>query len=164
MKETNTRLKANLQSNPLTGHEIIEIITVAKYLDNIQEPLGSIIRNSKPKNLEEAHQAVLLNQNAETRIKPQPHSNQNHHNKFKSSKPQNAPASGYHPPQTNTSHKNTSYKKQQFQPKPRAEANNNEVEEVEEIEPDTPLEENDDLEYSDEELNFQTAKAAKHPT
>lgn len=89
VKETNTRLKANLQSNPLTAHEIIEIITVAKYLDNIPEPLSSIIRNSKPKTLEEAHQAVLLNQNAETRVK-QPHPSPNNSGRFqnKSFKPQ----------------------------------------------------------------------------
>ncbi|XP_065094660.1 uncharacterized protein LOC135715260 [Ochlerotatus camptorhynchus] len=166
MKETNTKLKANLQSRPLTGHEIIEIITVTKYLDNIQEPLSSIIRNSKPKNLEEAYQAVFLNQNAE-RIKPQPYSNQNHSNKFKSFKPQNAQAGSSqqlqpNTPQPNTAHKYAPFKKQQFLPRQRAEANNNELEEVDES--DTPVEVNDDLEYSDEELNFQTARGAKNQT
>lgn len=28
VKETNTRLKANLQSNPLTAHEIIELLNI----------------------------------------------------------------------------------------------------------------------------------------
>lgn len=168
MKETNTRLKANLQSKPLTGHEIIEIITVAKYLDNIQEPLGSIIRNSKPKNLEEAYQAVLLNQNAESRNKPQ-YSNQTYTGKHKPFKPQTANSSSQQQVQFNTSqpnpHKQSSFRKPAFQPKPRAEAHNNEVEELNEPEP--PIEiptENDDLEYSDEELNFQAARGQKSKT
>lgn len=168
MKETNTRLKANLQSKPLTGHEIIEIITVAKYLDNIQEPLGSIIRNSKPKNLEEAYQAVLLNQNAESRNKPQ-YSNQTYTGKHKTFKPQTANSSSQQQVQFNTSqpnpHKQSSFRKPAFQPRPRAEAHNNEVEELNEPEP--PIEiptENDDLEYSDEELNFQAARGQKSKT
>lgn len=167
MKETNTRLKANLQSKPLSGHEIIEIITVAKYLDNIQEPLGAIIRNSKPRNLEEAYQAVLLNQNAETRIKPQ-YSSQTYTGKHKTFKPHSAYSSNPQV-QSNTSqpnpHKQSSFKKPTFQPKPRAEAHNNEVEELNELEPPVQiLVENDDLEYSDEELNFQAARGKKNKT
>ncbi|KXJ73053.1 hypothetical protein RP20_CCG009647 [Aedes albopictus] len=168
MKETSIRLKANLQSKPLTGLEIIEIITVTKYLDNIQEPLGSIIRNSKPRNLEEAYQAVLLNQNAEMRVKPQ-YSNQTYMGKHKSFKPHGANSSSQQHVQPNTSqpnpNKHSAYKKPAFQPKPRAEAHNNEVEEVNEPEP--PVEvptENDDLDYSDEELNFQTARGPKNKT
>lgn len=171
MKEANIKLKANLQSKPLTGHEIIDIITVAKYLDNIPDPLGSIIRNSKPNGLEEAHQAVLLNQNAETRSRPQPHNN--YSSKSKPFKSQGAQGGESHQPQhntlqPNTFHKHQQYKKPLFQPRPRAETHNNEVEEITEPEPLPPVpvevEEHDDLEYSDDELNFQTAKGRMHKT
>lgn len=69
-KELNTRLKTNLQLKPMTVNELIDIITITKYLDNIGEPLASIIRQSNPKTLEAAYQDVCINQNAETRTKP----------------------------------------------------------------------------------------------
>lgn len=72
IKELNTKLKGNLLTNPLSAKDIIELLTVTKYLDNVAEPLASIIRNSAPKTLEDAHQAVIINQNAETRSKPKP--------------------------------------------------------------------------------------------
>lgn len=131
IKETNTRLKANQQSKSLTGLEIIEITTVAQYLDNIQEPPSSIIRNSKPRNLEEAYQVVLLQSNIS---QPNPR-------------------------------KQSTLKKPAFKPKPRAEAHNNSVQELNDSEP--PIEvptENDDREYSDEELKFQTAGRPKMKT
>lgn len=162
IRELNTKLKANLQSKPLSGHEIIEILTIARYLDNIQEPLGSIIRNSKPKNLEEAHQAVLLNLNAESRLhrqKPSGPPGQKQPTKYFNKNNNDPDKQGGDSGKTrNTPHKQNSFKRQQFKPQPRAEANNNEVEEVEEAEPDTPTEDDDNLEYSDEELNFQTAR------
>lgn len=186
IKETNTRLKANLQSNPLTAHEIIEIITVAKYLDNIQEPLGSIIRNSKPKNLEEAHQAVLLNINAESRTAnsktqgpsiqkqsskyPNKYNNNNNNNSYdhdRSSSDGNYKSrTGTQP---NTSHKNAPTgnpsRKQQYQQRIRAEAHNNETEEVDKEPEAEDLDDNDDLTYSDsEELNFQQAGRTRQIT
>ncbi|XP_062538695.1 uncharacterized protein LOC134206971 [Armigeres subalbatus] len=69
-KEINTRLKSNLNSNPTTGKEIIDILTVTRYLDNIGEPLSAIIRLSKPKTLENAYESVCINQNAEIRSRP----------------------------------------------------------------------------------------------
>ncbi|XP_062551054.1 LOW QUALITY PROTEIN: uncharacterized protein LOC134216039 [Armigeres subalbatus] len=69
-KEINTRLKSNLNSNPITGKEIIDILTVTRYLDNIGEPLSAIIRLSKPKTLEDAYESVCINQNAEIRSRP----------------------------------------------------------------------------------------------
>lgn len=174
MREVNIKLKANLQTKPLSGHEIIEIITVARYLDNIQEPLGSIIRNSKPKNLEEAHQAVLLNQNAESRVKhkPQTHTHQSHPFRSKyTGSDKNNNNSDFRPrpgatPNTNYKQNNhdTPFKKQPYVQRVRAEAHNIEVEEAEEPEVINPEEEVDDLEISDEEINFQTAKGRLNQT
>lgn len=184
IKETNTRLKANLQSKPLTSHEIIEIITVAKYLDNIQEPLGSIIRNSKPKNLEEAHQAVLLNINAESRAanpkplgpstpKQSPKYPNKYNNNNNSYDHEKGSSDGNYKLRTgtqfNTSHKNAPTgnpgRKQQYQQRTRVEAHNNETEEVDK-EPETEdLDDNDDLTYSDgEEVNFQQAGRTRQVT
>lgn len=70
IKELNTRLKANLTNHPLSGKQIIDVLTVTRYLDNIGEPLASIIRLSKPKTLEEAYHSVCINQNAEYRTRP----------------------------------------------------------------------------------------------
>lgn len=186
IKETNTRLKANLQSNPLTAHEIIEIITVAKYLDNIQEPLGSIIRNSKPKNLEEAHQAVLLNINAESRTAnsktqgpsiqkqsskyPNKYNNNNNNNSYDHDRSSSDGNYKSRPgTQPNTSHKNAPTgnpsRKQQYQQRTRAEAHNNETEEVDKEPEAEDLDDNDDLTYSDsEELNFQQAGRTRQIT
>lgn len=182
VKEMNTKLKANLQSNPLSGHEIVNILTIAKYLDNIREPLGSIIRNSKPKTLEDAHQAVLLNINAESRIsKPKtlaqsvqrqpPRYTNKYSNSYDHDKSGND--SNYKPrpsAQPNTSNKNapanTPFRKQPFVPRARAEAHNNEVEEVDNEPEAEALDDNaDELVYSDgEEVNFHQARGAQRRT
>lgn len=70
IREMEMKLKSNLQINPLSSTQLLEKIVITKYLDNISEPLASIIRSAKPKTLEEAFQAVSLNQNAEIRSKP----------------------------------------------------------------------------------------------
>lgn len=76
IKELNTRLRSNLQLHPVSTTQLLEIITITKFLDGVGEPLASIIRNSKPKTLEDAFQGVVINQNAEARrpaFKPKPH-------------------------------------------------------------------------------------------
>ncbi|XP_062551311.1 uncharacterized protein LOC134216438 [Armigeres subalbatus] len=141
-KEINTRLKANLSSNPISEKQIIDILSVAKYLDNIGEPLASIIRQSKPQSLEEAYEAVCINQNAEIRSKPF---------KFHSqSKPQSQPGSSgsnnnnnYYG-KTNANGNKFAYRKVHHS-KPRAEHNNNEV----------------DVDISDDEENDENVNAVQ---
>ncbi|XP_055622395.1 uncharacterized protein LOC129765963 [Toxorhynchites rutilus septentrionalis] len=70
VKELSTKIKMNLSLNPLQTNDLIEILIVTKYLDNIGEPLASIIRQSKPTTLEDAYQSVCINQNAEVRNRP----------------------------------------------------------------------------------------------
>lgn len=171
VKELNTKLKANLQSNPLSGHEIVNILTIAKYLDNIREPLGSIIRNSKPKTLEDAHQAVLLNMNAESRIiKPktpgpsaqrQPPRFNNKYNNNSYDHDRSGNDSNYKPRpsmQPNTPNKNApvnnSFRRQPFIPRARAEVHNNEAEDVDE-EPELEETAGSDSDVDCDELNFQ---------
>lgn len=129
MKELNIKLKANLTSQPLSGRDIIEVLSVTRYLDNIGEPLASIIRLSKPKTLEEAYHSVCINQNAECRTKPAKPPFKHHSNSGSS-------ASGTNHNNNNNS-SNSSYrananaktasKRPMQQIKPRAEHNTNEV-------------------------------------
>lgn len=131
VKELNTKLKANLSSNPLTVREIVDVITITRYLDNIGEPLASIIRQSKPRTLEEAYQSVCTNQNAESRTKPAKQIFKQH------SYPSSSGAGGYnHTNNNNNSSYRTHSKETNAKPtfkrpmqqfKPRVEHNTNEV-------------------------------------
>lgn len=108
IKELNTTLKSNLQTHPMSINDLIDHITITKYLDNIGEPLGSIIRQSNPKSLEAAYQSVCVNQNAETSYRPtrnfdrnkpgnSNHSAHSHTSKTYSKPSSDKPVSGKHP-------------------------------------------------------------------
>jgi hypothetical protein len=168
-KELNTRLKSNLHSNPMTTSELLDVITITKYLDNIGEPLASIIRQSNPKSLEAAYQAVCVNQNAETRTKP-------YRNFEKSRYESHAPKHGS-PNYGGTSHSAKPYSKQTTERKPptnrkiKVEANANEIndrasdtseeeeEEEEEIVEDKEIQ-NDEC----GEVNFQRVRVKRMKT
>lgn len=146
IKELNTKLKSNLQLHPMPSSDLLDILTVTKFLDGVSEPLASIIRNSKPKNLEDAYQSVVINQNAEVR------------------KPQYKPKSQFRKPESKPETKpfmKNVYKKP-FPQKPRVEVNNNELdeeteEETEEMEKEEEVSECDDL-------NFQEVRMGKRNT
>lgn len=139
-KDINTRLKANLLSNPLSVRQIIDVLSVTRYLDNIGEPLASIIRQSKPNTLEEAYEAVSINQNAEIRTKPiKFHSQSRPHNDPKSSGSYNNNNG-----KTNPNASKFVYKKQVQQHKPRAEYNTNEIDVANEYDDDNDDDDNDD--------------------
>lgn len=167
IKELNTKLKSNLQLHPLSTTELLEILTVTKFLDGISEPLASIIRNSKPKSLDDAYQSVVINQNAETR---KPIQKQTYSNKFTPYKSQNAQTSGSRPPQASASQPNTFHKyKKPFHAKPRAETNNteenevlNEAEQREEVEEDV-VSDVSDSDVECDELNFQKVRKRGPP-
>lgn len=160
IKELNTKLKSNLQLHPMTAREMLEVLTVTKFLDGISEPLASIIRNSKPKTLEDAYQAVVINKNAEVRKPPQ-----------KQKIPFRKPETGH------ASKLDRSYKSKQQQRKisshaphkSRGEVNHNEVEdeeEEEEEEVELSAEEREKEESSSEcdDVNFQEARVKKRNT
>ncbi|XP_029719893.2 uncharacterized protein LOC115262080 [Aedes albopictus] len=125
-KDINTRLKANLSSNPITERQIIEILSVTRYLDNIGEPLASIIRQSKPQSLEEAYEAVCTNQNAETRTKPSKFQFQPKSQSYSSSNNANNNNTNNHSKSYANAGKGA-YKKPMQQHKPRVEYNTNKV-------------------------------------
>lgn len=56
----------NINLNPIPINNLIEMLTITKYLDNVGKPLASIIRQSKPTILEQAYQSVCINRNAES--------------------------------------------------------------------------------------------------
>lgn len=153
IKELNTKLKANLQLHPMLPSQILELITVTKFLDGVNEPLASIIRNSKPKTLEDAFQAVVINQNAEVR-KPM-------HKQKPSSAPQQGTANG-----ANKFKKpDPTAQRRPFHPKPRVETNN--TEETEPVEDDEEEEENEfeeEVTSEADELNFQQVRLTNMKT
>lgn len=159
MKELNSKLRSNLQLHPLSTEELIDLITVTKYLDGISEPLASIIRNSKPATLEDAYQAVVVNQNAEAR---------------KPTRPKFQPKSSWSAGKTGgESSKDAPDKKPDTKPafgkfkkpfsRPRGEVNNNE-----EVEENDDEEEDEESATSSEEcelnLNFQRAQVIRKKT
>lgn len=159
IKEINTKLKSNLQTKPLSVNELLDIITISKYLDNIAEPLASIIRQSNPSTLETAYQAVCVNQNAETRNKPVRYDkNQRSFSNF--TKPGNSnngssshpPKPYYRPPIERTTDKKTPTHR-----KMKVEANVNELGETASEHSEEEIEE---VVSSDEcdELNFQRVR------
>lgn len=150
IKELNTKIKSNLQLHPITANNLIEIITVTKFLDGISEPLASIIRNSKPKNLDDAYQAVIINQNAEVR-KPL------HKQKYDNAKPPFYNSANK--PKYDTKPHEKYVQKKPFPHKPRAEVNNNELEERVEDEEEEEVEvEEPSTDEECDELNFQKAR------
>lgn len=161
VKELSSKLKMNLTLNPVETNHLIEILIITKYLDNIGEPLASIIRQSKPESLEEAYQAVCINQNAEARNRPayqnKSHLRQNSSNEGSSKFPPKPPFK-----KNFTQHK-PSYKT-------KAEVHNNEIEEErEEDEPDALNYSDDDDDDNDghgevDESNFQNVRLIKQLT
>lgn len=59
-KNTNTRMKENLPLNPISVRQIIDVLSLTRYLDNIGEPLAAIIRQLKPHSLEDANYHISL--------------------------------------------------------------------------------------------------------
>lgn len=165
-KELNTRLKSNLQTNPMSINSLIDTITITKYLDNIGEPLASIIRQSSPKSLEEAYQAVCVNQNAETRCRPMknPDRHKFHSPGVKNSTPKGAAKYGstskdnYKPPNDRvTDRKVPTYRKI------KTEANNNELDD--DTESEEEIEEVEEISNDEhDELNFQRVRVIKRKT
>lgn len=164
-KELNTKLKSNLQINPLTVNELLDAITITKYLDNIGEPLASIIRQSNPKSLEAAYQAVCINQNAETRCRPP-----KPFDRFNSQKPKTTGNPNYGNSSTNQ-HTKTYSKPTATERKPpihrkyKAEANANEVNDNASDISEEEIEE-EEVSSGDEcdELNFQRVRVKKTKT
>lgn len=147
IKELNTRLKANLQMHPLNSAQLLEIITVTKFLDGINEPLASIIRNSKPSTLEDAYQAVIINQNAEVRkpvYKPKPPFGQN-------TSAQNSER------KVKSYDTRPNYKPKTFQPRPKVETNNTEENDIRQEE-DPEVSDTYDSEVEIDDLNFHRAE------
>ena len=171
VKEVNTKLKANLQTNPLSACELIEMISVTKYLDNIGEPLASIIRSKGPKNLEDAYHFVVLNQNAEhrtkpiTKYKPQWHNNTPRGNNDEGRLPK--------PKQTfdkNSDRKPNVYRKPQPFKKPElnrtetACADEKDSDDDDDEDYDKPSYATEESDTAADELNFQTAYFARRKT
>lgn len=153
VKELITKLKANLHAHPLTALEIVDLISVTKYLDNIDEPLGSIIRSRQPKTVEDAYHFVSINKNAETRAKP-------FKNKFVGSAKINTA------PPVQQQRPNKPFKRYTNNNAPRAEHNSNEVNIEEENDDDDSVETDNDVDNVElqDELNFQTVRIKKNLT
>lgn len=169
MKELSTKLKTNLNLNPIQMNDLIEMLIITKYLDNIGEPLASIIRQSHPATLEVAYQAVCINQNAEARNRPANsktfprHNDSSNRNKYNNSENKNDPKSNSKPSfkQRPFSHKSTL--------KAKAEVHNNELEEEREEENEPDVSSDDDNDYDEDcdvdlEANFQSVRVAKQLT
>lgn len=164
MKELSSKLKTNLSLNPIEINNLIEILILTKYLDNIGEPLASIIRQSKPVTLEEAYQAVCINQNAEARNRPAyskyPHQQRdsNYKNKFTSN------GDGKPDPRF----KSTTKPSTQHKYKPKVEVHNHEAEEKSEEDDDILSDiDNDDSnneDVTDIQQNFQSVHVTTHLT
>jgi hypothetical protein len=153
IKELNTKLKSNLQLHPMTAKDMLEVLTVTKFLDGIGEPLASIIRNSKPHTLEDAYQAVVINKNAEVRKPPQKQ-------KFIPFRKPEA-GDGYKRDFKN----NNNYKpKHKYPHKPRGEVNHNEVETETEDEAGEEEVEVSAEEESSSDVNFQEVRAERRNT
>lgn len=161
-KELNTRLKSNLQMSPLTVNELLDVITIAKYLDNIGEPLASIIRQSNPQSLEAAYQAVCVNQNAETRYRPIKNYDKSKHDTHgaKTGNPNYGGSSHSAKPY----HKPTTEKKPPTHRKIKTEANANEVDDNVSDVSEEEVEEEEVSSEEYDELNFQRVRVKKVKT
>lgn len=172
MKELEMRINSNLQLNPLTAVQLLQKIVITKYLDNISEPLASIIRSTNPSNIEEAFQAVTLNQNAEIR-KPFVKSTS------QSFKPNSNNKNSTYIPKQDAGPSQQKTTKQPFKspytrPKQRVEVNTNLVQSDEESDyndhSNVDDDDNDDNEHEIDdatqldELNFQTVKLKNRQT
>lgn len=165
VKELSSKIKTNLTINPMETGDLIEILIITKYLDNIGEPLASIIRQSKPVTLEAAYQAVCINQNAEARNRPAHTTNRNYNNKNKNgdtSDDKNAPKS-YPKPVKKTATQHKPYFKVKAEAHNHEVAEENEEEELEYIDDDDDDDgdNNDDVEH---EANFQNVRIANQLT
>lgn len=160
IKELSSKLKTNLTLNPVHTGDLIEMLIVTKYLDNIGEPLASIIRQSRPSSLEAAYQAVCINQNAESRVR--------------NTKPHYRPGSSDKNNESSTSKLNPKrvYKNpvpQKYDRKIKAEVHHNQLDEPEGDDVTGYSDEDDEDEDHDEqaselEINFQTVRTAKQKT
>lgn len=166
MKELCSRLKTNLNLNPIELSDLIEMLIITKYLDNIGEPLASIIRQSKPQTLEDAYQAVCINQNAEVRNRPS-------HSKFSQKPKDNTyknkfPNNGDSKPDPRFKPTTNSTTRHKY--KPKAEVHNHEAEEKrEEIDDlhsdnDDSNDDNDDNDVDELEENFQSVRVRRNRT
>lgn len=172
IKELEARIKSNLQLNPLSAVELLEKIIITKYLDNIQEPLASIIRSTNPTNIEAAFQSVILNQNAETRqpFAKKPFAYKPNNNSSSSGAKQNGPPQFKLKP----SAKQSSFKPSTpFVKQHKIEVNANEAQSDEESDNEYPDNDNADSDGSEmgaeqqlspDELNFQTVKLKRKLT
>lgn len=167
VKELEMRIRSNLQLNPLSSVQLLQKIVITKYLDNITEPLASIIRSTNPANIEEAFQAVTLNQNAEIRkpfAKPNSHSFKNNSNNNPSTSGPRQNAGPSH--QKNHNYKPTTDRKPSTYHKIKTETNATEANEIDDVVSDTGEDEFEEEVSSEEydELNFQTARLMKNLT
>lgn len=155
IKELETRIKSNLQLNPLSTIELLEKITITKYLDNIQEPLASIIRTTNPSNLEDAYQYVTLNQNAERR---KPVYKQKTFSAPQQTSASSASANKFRKP-------DAASQRRSFHQRPRIETNN--TEEVDLVEDEYVEEEEveeEAIELVEDDLNFQQVRVKNAKT
>lgn len=167
IKDLESRIKSNLQLNPLSSTELLEKIVITKYLDNIQEPLASIIRSTNPSNLEEAFHSVTINQNAETRrpfhkIKP-PTFNSNGNHSSSNTKPNSAPLQKFKPISKFTQKPASSHTNRKI------EMNSNLVQSDDESDDDehddgNAVGEEHDPEQQIDELNFQMVRLKRKQT
>lgn len=166
-KELETRIKSNLQVNPLTSVQLLEKIIITKYLDNINEPLASIIRSANPNSMEEAFQLVTLNQNAEIR-KPSAKPNLPYFkNNINNSRTPNEAKQNAGPSQQKNKQ---SFKPANSRPKFKPEVNTNVVKSDDESDDEyvDVDDDNDDIELDatqpePDELNFQTVRLRNKP-
>lgn len=167
MKELSSKIKTNLNLNPVKINDLIEMIIITKYLDNIGEPLASIIRQSKPATLEQAYQAVCINQNAEARNRPA-------HSSKPRYKENNTNNNNYSSKQESSSYTKPVKKypvQQQNKYRAKAEIHNNEMEA--EREKDDPEvndhdsdhdDDDDDYDNVETETNFQSVRLTQQLT
>lgn len=153
VRELNTKLKINLQTNPMSPEEIVELISVTRYLDNIDEPLASIIRSRQPKTLEDAYHFVSISRNADTRNKQ--------FKKFHSNKPATDTPHKFTPQTSQTNNKKPW--QNPFKARPQVEANTNET--TDDISNYNNEDDDDDeTAVSDTEQNFQHVHASRQGT
>lgn len=167
VKELCSKIKMNLTLNPIHINTLIEILTITKYLDNVGEPLASIIRQSKPSTLEQAYQSVCINQNAESRnrstLQTKPFQRPAGSNKFsESNNGKNTSKFSSKPSQKLPS-------QQKFHSKAKAEVHHNEIEheidETEELEVLNYSDDDDDnSDVNELETNFQSIRVSNQPT
>lgn len=178
IKDLESRIKSNLQINPLSSTELLERIVITKYLDNIQEPLASIIRSTNPSNLEEAFQSVTINQNAETR-RPFPKNKPPALNKYSGNNGNYSGAKQGSNPNQNKSRPSVKFVQKPststFHPNRRLEVNTNLVQSDEESDDNEYNDQHDDgnvdsrehdleQQLDADELNFQTVRLKREQT